>query len=354
MSPKRHYPPPARGPGGRALTKRQKAEGIAKWAELLTQGKHAKAGAPAPPQTPGKTPSGAPQGKIDPLFDGSELPGKAPKKGKKLAGSAGKAKAAGRKPKAGSRKAPVSIDTKAPPAGVTVDLTARPASEPPERPPPASQAAAASVSDPLTSRQLRFVEEYLVDLNAAGAARRAGYSKASARTTGPENLSKPAIQEAIAAKRLSLATRIQVTPEDITDELRKMAFANVADFHHITADGDPYIDLSDCTRDQLAALSEIKVKEYVEGRGEDSRQVKETGIKLNDKRASLSLLSDLLGYSPKRAVNVSGTLKVEKAEDSLATTIRRMETTDLRRYNELATEQEQLLAKARGGAAAVS
>ena len=50
----------------------------------------------------------------------------------------------------------------------------------------------------LTPKQNRFVEEYLIDLNATKAAVRAGYSEKTARQIGSENLSKPAIQEAIA------------------------------------------------------------------------------------------------------------------------------------------------------------
>ncbi len=62
----------------------------------------------------------------------------------------------------------------------------------------------------LTPKQHRFVEEYLIDLNATKAAGRARYSEKTARQIGSENLSKPAIQEAIAeAKRdRSEATKI--------------------------------------------------------------------------------------------------------------------------------------------------
>ena len=42
----------------------------------------------------------------------------------------------------------------------------------------------------LTAKQSRFVEEYLVDLNATQAAIRAGYSPDSAREIGCENLTK--------------------------------------------------------------------------------------------------------------------------------------------------------------------
>ena len=54
----------------------------------------------------------------------------------------------------------------------------------------------------LTPKQQRFIEEYLIDLNATQAAIRAGYSRNSARQIGDENLSKPGIADAVAkAKR---------------------------------------------------------------------------------------------------------------------------------------------------------
>jgi phage terminase small subunit len=56
----------------------------------------------------------------------------------------------------------------------------------------------------LTPKQKKFVNEYLIDLNAAAAARRAGYSKNAARVIGPENLSKPAVMEYLKQRRKSL------------------------------------------------------------------------------------------------------------------------------------------------------
>ena len=49
----------------------------------------------------------------------------------------------------------------------------------------------------LTPKQQRFVEEYLIDLNATQAAIRAGYSEKTAKSVGHENLTKPDIQKAI-------------------------------------------------------------------------------------------------------------------------------------------------------------
>lgn len=49
----------------------------------------------------------------------------------------------------------------------------------------------------LTAKQKRFCDEYLIDLNATQAAKRAGYSKKTARAIANENLTKPAIKEYI-------------------------------------------------------------------------------------------------------------------------------------------------------------
>lgn len=59
--------------------------------------------------------------------------------------------------------------------------------------------------NPLTAKQQRFTEEYVVDLNATQAAIRAGYSMNSANVIGCENLTKPKIKAEI--KRLQIAIR---------------------------------------------------------------------------------------------------------------------------------------------------
>lgn len=62
----------------------------------------------------------------------------------------------------------------------------------------------------LTPKQCRFVEEYLVDLSATAAARRAGYSAKTAHSCGPRLLANAGVAAAIAkAKRgRSEATKI--------------------------------------------------------------------------------------------------------------------------------------------------
>jgi phage terminase small subunit len=63
---------------------------------------------------------------------------------------------------------------------------------------------------PLTPKQQRFVEEYLVDLNATQAAIRAGYSEATAKQQGSRLLTYADIAEAIekATEKRSEETKI--------------------------------------------------------------------------------------------------------------------------------------------------
>ena len=65
----------------------------------------------------------------------------------------------------------------------------------------------------LTDKQQRFVDEYLIDLNATQAAIRAGYSEKTAQQMGSENLSKPVIQEAIAIAQDKRAERIEISQD---------------------------------------------------------------------------------------------------------------------------------------------
>jgi len=142
----------------------------------------------------------------------------------------------------------------------------------------------------LTPKQQLFVKEYLVDLNATQAAIRAGYSKKTARQIGEQNLSKLDIAAEIKKAMDERGKRVEITADRVLQELAKLGFSNMADYVRTQDDGSAYVDLSDLTRDQFAAISEIQVDEYTEGRGEEARNVKRVKIKLSDKKSSLELL----------------------------------------------------------------
>ncbi len=81
----------------------------------------------------------------------------------------------------------------------------------------------------MTAKQERFVEGYLVDLNATKAAIRAGYSEKTARAMGHENLTKPDIEEAIADALKARRQRTEVTQDRVLEELAVLAFAPITD-----------------------------------------------------------------------------------------------------------------------------
>lgn len=75
----------------------------------------------------------------------------------------------------------------------------------------------------LTAKQAAFVSEYLVDLNASAAARRAGYSPRTANRAGHENLTKPDIAAAVAAAQEARAERLQITATEVLENLLRIA-----------------------------------------------------------------------------------------------------------------------------------
>lgn len=76
----------------------------------------------------------------------------------------------------------------------------------------------------LTDKQERFIDEYLIDLNATQAAIRAGYSKHTAKDIGCQNLAKLYIAEAISERKAILAAKNSITIQSVTD-MHKKAFA---------------------------------------------------------------------------------------------------------------------------------
>lgn len=76
-------------------------------------------------------------------------------------------------------------------------------------------------AEKLTRRQLRFVEEYLLDLNGTQAAIRAGYSPASAMVQASENLTKPKIQAALQTGLKARAERNAITQDWVIQHLRE-------------------------------------------------------------------------------------------------------------------------------------
>jgi phage terminase small subunit len=78
----------------------------------------------------------------------------------------------------------------------------------------------------LNPKQRRFVEEYLVDLNATAAAKRAGYSERTARQAGAENLSKPVIKAAIQEAIKERSEQTGITAAEVLRHWQELARAD--------------------------------------------------------------------------------------------------------------------------------
>jgi phage terminase small subunit len=76
----------------------------------------------------------------------------------------------------------------------------------------------------LSPKRQFFVNEYLLDRNAARAARAAGYSSKAARETGYRLLTNVHIQIAVEAGLSSLATKCEAKAERVIARLAEIAF----------------------------------------------------------------------------------------------------------------------------------
>lgn len=121
-------------------------------------------------------------------------------------------------------------------------------------------------SKKLNAKQQRFVDEYLIDLNATQAAIRAGYSARTAAAIGAENLTKPEIAEAIAAAMNERAKRTEITQDRVLQELARIAFFDPRKL--FDADGRP-LPISELDDDTAAAIAGLDVFEEYDGSGED-------------------------------------------------------------------------------------
>lgn len=129
----------------------------------------------------------------------------------------------------------------------------------------------------LNEKQQRFVDEYLVDLNATQAAIRAGYSKKTAYQQGHELLKHPEVEQAISAAKAERAERTEITKDMVVQELwesYKVCSTLVAkvNFHgeqDVDKDGKPAWRMVDASN-AMSALD--KLMKHVGGYEADNKR----------------------------------------------------------------------------------
>lgn len=166
---------------------------------------------------------------------------------------------------------------------------------------PATRLLVRAVTKPITPKQQRFVEEYLVDCNGTQAAIRAGYSARTANVQASQLLAKLSIQEAIQAARAERARRVEqstgreLSPDRVLKEYLDLAFNDLRDCFEQVGDTLKIKHLKDWPESIGRSLAAVKVKRHIEGRGEDAREVEVIEFKLHDKLNALEKLARHLG-----------------------------------------------------------
>lgn len=142
-------------------------------------------------------------------------------------------------------------------------------------------------SYPITAKQKRFAEEYVIDLNGKQAAIRAGYSEKTAEYQAARLLRNAKVQEYIAKLMQAREKRTEITQDMVVRELAKIAFGDLRGVMSWGANGVIVKESSELTDDEAAFISELNATSFGEG----------VSIKLKtfNKEKALELLGKHLG-----------------------------------------------------------
>ena len=141
----------------------------------------------------------------------------------------------------------------------------------------------------LNDKQRRFIDEYLLDLNATQAAIRAGYSERTANEQGSRLLAKVNIQNEVKKRMGDREKRTEITQDMVLEELAKLAFLDIR--RAFNPDGG-LMAVHELDDDTAAAVAGLEV---IEMNGENGKTCRLKKVKLSDKRAALELIARHLG-----------------------------------------------------------
>ena len=160
----------------------------------------------------------------------------------------------------------------------------------------------------LTAKQQRFVDEYLIDLNASQAAIRAGYSENRASEIGYQLLQKTTVQKYIQKRKDDRMERTEITQDMVLRELAAIAFADATDYVNVVmkpflTEGGDEVFLPDVAITETGELTPVQ-KKAIAGIKQGKNGIE---LKLNDKTRALELLGKHLGMFTEN-IQVNGSL----------------------------------------------
>lgn len=141
----------------------------------------------------------------------------------------------------------------------------------------------------LNEKQIRFCQEYVIDLNATQAAIRAGYSSKTAYSQGQRLLKHVEAKQVIDKLRAKKNEKLEITAERVLAELAKIGFADTGEF----INGNNQVkEIKFLDKEKTAAIESVSTVISPDGRIQ-------TKIKLHDKVAALEKLGRHLGIFEK-------------------------------------------------------
>lgn len=175
----------------------------------------------------------------------------------------------------------------------------------------------------LTAKQQRFVEEYLIDLNATQAAIRVGYSKKTADQQASRLLTNVKVREYLTQRQADRANRTEITQDMVLKELAKIGFS---DIRKIVRWGETQVRMVDGEDDGpedmvpyhgLALIDSAEVDDSTAAAIAEVSQSRDgLKVKLHDKKGALVDIGRHLGmFSPPGHADLDTELKRIEVEN---------------------------------------
>ena len=163
----------------------------------------------------------------------------------------------------------------------------------------------------LNAQQRRFIEEYLVDLNATQAAIRAGYSKKTARSQGQRFLTREDVQEELQAAMAERSRRVEIDQDRVLKEEATIAFS---DLRQLFLEDGTMVAPSELPEEVARAVAGFEIIETFDKDGNKTVKYK---YRLWDKGRSLERIGKHLGmYVERKEIDFTdGGFEIKIVED---------------------------------------
>lgn len=148
----------------------------------------------------------------------------------------------------------------------------------------------------LSAKQQRFVDEYLIDLNATQAYVRAGY-RAKPDVCGPRLLGNARIADAVARGKAKLAARTEWTQERVIAQLAPIAEADIREAMRWDRDRVTFIPSDELPDHVARSISEVQseTRTFSDDAGNETTTIK-LKLKFYDKLTATDQLARHFGF----------------------------------------------------------